>query len=222
LQELLTGRRRFPEFHATGGWVITPAGRLPEDWRAVQLRDHASEVTERNGGRLGSERTMGVIKGIGLEPMRDHVRGDDLSRYKVVAPEAFAYNPMRINIGSIARSRFAEDCLVSPDYIVFETDSSTLSPAFLDHLRHSFLWRRFVAAAGAGSVRVRIYFRDLAKLWIPLPPIAEQKRIAGGLDALDRELALLEAQREQFELQKRVLMQKLLSGEVETPVEPED
>jgi type I restriction enzyme S subunit len=223
MQELLTGRRRFPEFGPAASWANTRAGRLPADWDVVQLREHASELSQRNRAGLGSERVMGVIKGVGLEPMRDHVRGDDLSRYKVVPPQAFAYNPMRINIGSIARSHLTEECLVSPDYVVFETDHCALLPEFLDHLRHSFLWRRFVAAAGAGSVRVRIYFRDLAELWIPLPPIAEQKRIAGVLDALDREISLLEAQREQFELQKRALMQKLLSGEVEIPAdEPED
>jgi type I restriction enzyme S subunit len=219
MQELLTGLRRFPEFGPTTSWVNTRAGRLPADWDVVQLREHASELSQRNRAGLGSERVMGVIKGVGLEPMRDHVRGDDLSRYKVVPPQAFAYNPMRINIGSIARSHLTEECLVSPDYVVFETDRCSLLPEFLDHLRHSFLWRRFVAAAGAGSVRVRIYFRDLAELWIPLPPIAEQKRIAGVLDALYREIALLEAQRDQFEQQKRSLMQKLLSGEVEIPTD---
>lgn len=219
MQELLTGRRRFPEFSSVEESVSTPAGRLPADWGVAKLGKHASELSERNGSRLGPEKAMGVIKGVGLEPMRDHIRSDDLSRYKVVPPHAFAYNPMRINIGSIARSRFAEDCLVSPDYVVFETDHYALLPEFLDHLRHSFLWRRFVTAAGAGSVRVRIYFRDLAELWIPVPPVAEQRRVASTLDALDREIELLEAQRDQFELQKRGVMQKLLSGEIEIPAD---
>lgn len=222
MQQLLTGRRRFPDFGPTTLWVGTSIGQLPAGWQAVSLGEHAKELSTRNHRGMGEDRVMGVIKGVGLEPMRDHVRAADLSRYKVLPPDAFAYNPMRLNIGSIARNRFADPCLVSPDYVVFRTNGALL-PAFLDHLRHSHLWQQFVYAAGAGSVRVRIYFRDLSRVVIPLPPLEEQRRIAEVLTAIDREVELLAAQREQYELQKRGVMQKLLSGDIEIPAdEPED
>jgi type I restriction enzyme, S subunit len=201
---LLTGRRRFPEFtDAETSWV--------------RLGEHADELLERNRAGMGPERVMGVLKGIGLSPMRDHVRAADLSRYMIVPPQGFAYNPMRLNIGSIARNLFGTDCLVSPDYVVFKTNGETLLPAYLDQLRRSHIWSSFVQPAGTGSVRVRIYFQDLAELRIPLPSLAEQRRIAGLLDSLDCEAQALQRLRGAYEAQKRGLMQRLLAGELALP-----
>jgi type I restriction enzyme S subunit len=199
--DLLTGRRRFPEFR--GHTLLT-----------VRFGDHASELIQRNGQHLGADRVMGVIKGVGLEPMRERVRALDLRRYKVVPPDAFAYNPMRLNIGSIARSCLTEDCLVSPDYVVFKADKRVLLPAFVDQVRHSHIWHQFMRPAGSGSVRVRIYYRDLAEMRIPLPSLAEQHRIAATLECIDKAISLLERLRDAYDIQKRGLMQRLLSGNV--------
>jgi type I restriction enzyme S subunit len=73
-------------------------------------------------------------------------------------------------------------------------------------------------AAGNGSVRVRIYYDDLAVLRFILPPIAEQRRISGFFRKLDRELSLLQAQLDVLKTQKNGLMQKLLTGEVRVTV----
>lgn len=153
--------------------------------------------------------------------MRDHVRADDLSRYKVLPTDGFAYNPMRLNIGSIARNTLGTDCLVSPDYVVFTTNPDTLAPAYLDQYRRYSAWQRFVTPAGSGSVRVRIYFRDLARMRIALPPIEEQHKIAATLELLDREIALLEQLRDAYAAQKRGLMQRLLAGDVMLPADAE-
>ena len=201
--QLLTGQRRFHRF------TTSP-------WRFARLGDHAQSLSQRNNGRLGPQSVMGVMKNVGLMPMRRHVRAASLARYQLVPPNGFAYNPMRLNIGSVGRNNIGEACLVSPDYIVFQTDENTLLPAFLDQVRRSHIWQRFVRPAGTGSVRVRIYFDDLAEMRIPLPSIEEQKRIADTLDTIDREIALLERQREAYNAQKRALMQRLLSGGIET------
>ena len=56
--------------------------------------------------------------------------------------------------------------------------------------------------------------KDLNSLKIPLPPLPEQKKIAHCLSTLDQEIHLLEQQQEQWELQKKGLMQQLLTGKV--------
>lgn len=201
LHELLSGKRRFPEF-----------GRAR--FATVRLGDHADHLDKRNGSQMGKASVMGVLKSIGLVTMRDHVRAKNLSRYLVVPPDAFAYNPMRLNIGSIARNLRGAPCLVSPDYVVFATNPATLLPAYLDQVRHSRIWSEFVRPAGAGSVRVRIYFRDVAELRIPLPALDEQRKIVAVLEALDREIVLLERLRDAYQTQKRALMSRLLSGDV--------
>jgi type I restriction enzyme S subunit len=156
---------------------------------------------------------MGVNKLHGMIPMKDHVRAADLSRYKIVRPGAFAYNPMRLNIGSIAQNDRGRDVLVSPDYVAFETDADALLPAYFDHLRRTSIWGRFVKTAGSGGVRVRIYFEDLSDFVLELPPVEEQARIVEALDTTRREIAILEQQRDALVKQKRGLMQKLLTGE---------
>lgn len=197
---LLTGRRR--------------VGRQRSNWPSVALTDVTREATARNkAGQLDADAVMGVNKLHGMIPMKDHVRSADLSRYKVVRPGAFAYNPMRLNIGSLAQNDHGQDVLVSPDYVAFETRPDLLLPAYFDHLRRTPTWSRFVKRAGSGGVRIRIYYEDLADFILDLPPLDEQQRIVEVLDTGLREIAIIERQRDALAKQKRGLMQKLLTGE---------
>jgi type I restriction enzyme S subunit len=183
------------------------------DERIVRLRDVTRELRKANGQRPASP-VMGVSKFDGIVPMRERTIGTDLTRYKVLRPRAFAYNPMRVNIGSIARWMGEEDVLVSPDYVVFEAIDGKLDDRFLDHYRRSSAWQRYIEAAGKGSVRVRIYYDDLAAMPLGLPSIEEQRRIADVLDLLDREISLLQRQCDLLDKQKRAIAHKLLAGEV--------
>src|SRR5271166_2251525 len=116
----------------------------------------------------------GVTKAEGLVPMKDHVIAADLARYLILPPYAFAYNPMRINIGSIVMSEAEEDVIVSPDYVVFACRPERCKPPFLNHLRRTRAWQNFMMIAGNGSVRVRIYYADLADFEFHLPSVREQ------------------------------------------------
>lgn len=197
------------------------AHRLFEDvdscLSAEHLGRHAAEVTSRNTLGLSRDRVMGVIKDVGLVPMRERIRVGDLARYKDVPPDAFAYNPMRINIGSIARNTSDKACLVSPDYVVFQTDPDSLLPEYLDQLRHTRLWQNHMDRAGAGGVRIRIYFRDLAEIRVPLPSLEEQRKIANLLSSLDHEIATLERLADAYAKLRSALLDKLLSGEIPIP-----
>jgi type I restriction enzyme, S subunit len=205
MQQLLTGKRRFNGFR--------------DEWHAVHLRDVAEEREERNRGRLAIESVMAVTKAEGIIPMRERTIAADIDRYSVVKKNDFAYNPMRLNIGSISRWSGDGDILVSPDYVVFRCKKPTdggpgADPAFLDHYRRSRFWERYVTSSGNGSVRVRIYFDDLGRMKLKLPSLPEQRVIATVLNAADREIALLRGQLNALKQQKKGLMQKLLTGQV--------
>jgi type I restriction enzyme, S subunit len=187
--------------------------RRPQKAFVTPLRAVTHEVTRRNETTLGREAIMAVTKQVGMRPMREETIAPNIERYKLVPPGAFAYNPMRLNIGSIAISPFARDVLVSPDYVVFTCDESKLLPRYLDHLRHSQSWKNYFELAGNGSVRVRIYYDDLGAFSFPLPTIAVQTRVVKFLDAAAQEVALLYQQAEALRRQKRGLMQKLLTGQ---------
>lgn len=189
---------------------------LPEGWRMASLAEATTESVERNNARLNSALLFGVSKSAGLIPMKDRVKGASTDRCKVVRQNAFAYNPMRINIGSIARNETADTLMVSPDYVVFEAQPDCLLPEYLDHFRRSHTWQTFVAAAGDGSVRVRIYYDHLSQLRLPLPPRAEQRKIAAILTAVDDKLDVIARQIEATQTLKQGLMQTLFSRGVGT------
>ena len=205
MQQLLTGKRRFKGF--------------TDEWHPIHLKDVTEECSERNQGQLGIEAVMAVTKAEGIVPMRERTIAADIDRYLVVKKDCFAYNPMRINIGSIARWNGDNDILVSPDYVVFRCkepikDGLAVDPDFLDQYRRSGLWQRYVASSGNGSVRVRIYYSDLGVMKLRLPPIKEQRKIAGLLNTADREIDLLSRKLNALKKQKRGLMQELLTGQI--------
>ena len=172
------------------------------------------ELTQRNGAKgLGRDFVMGVSKAEGVVPMREQTIAGDISRYKRLPPRAFAYNPMRINVGSIAMNEGKEEVLVSPDYIVFACNADGLVPEYLDHLRKTSWWAHYINSGGSGSVRQRTYYNDLAALKLPLPEPAEQKAIAAVLNTARDDLAATECEIQALARQKRGLMQKLLTGE---------
>lgn len=184
-------------------------------WQVVSLAEVTKECRSRNNGQLDDKLLCGVLKSHGLVPMRERVKGDSTDRCKVVAPNAFAYNPMRLNIGSIARNSADRSVMVSPDYVVFHTDPERLLPTYLDHVRHSGLWRSYVGTTGDGSVWVRIYYDQLSRFQLPLPPLPEQKKIAAILTAVDDKLGVISRQIEATQALRQGLMQTLFSRGVD-------
>ncbi len=187
--------------------------QTPQHSTLKKLHAVTRESTDRNGKQLGREAIMAVTKQVGMRPMREETIAATIERYKVVRPQGFAYNPMRLNIGSIAMSNFETDVLVSPDYVVFECDKSKLLPGYLNHLRFSRHWKSFFEAAGNGSVRVRIYYYDLGTFAIQLPPIDKQERVIKLLDTTALEIEKLALYAKALRQQKRGLMNKLLTGQ---------
>ena len=197
--------------------LFARAMRLVEDegsWSRVRLADVAYESRTRNAGYLDSTRVMGVSKVNGMEPMRERSIAADISRYKTVGPGSFAYNPMRLNIGSIAFWPGPGNVLVSPDYVVFGTDESRLSGRYLNHFRLTRAWQRHVDTTGAGSVRVRIYYEQLAAITMSLPPLEIQSRIVDLLDLVDREIRLLTRISGLLTRQRKAVTDALLAGDL--------
>ena len=202
MQQLLSGKKRLPGF----------SGR----WSQRHLGDVAENVSLRNNGKFSWDRLYAVTKADGMVPMREQVMGVSTNNCKLVKRNFFAYNPMRLNIGSLARWQRDEDVMVSGDYIVFRCREGELEPRFFDHLRRTTHWHDFVNVGGSGSVRVRLYFKDIAPFKFPCPEFNEQKALADFFDTIDRELTLHRQHLDSLRTQKRGLMQKLLTGEVRT------
>jgi len=184
------------------------------NWVTRHLSEVTDEMTARNGKmRLGRDAVMGVTNTQGIVPMREQTIAEDIGRYKRLPPRAFAYNPMRINVGSIAMNDGPDEVLVSPDYVVFGCNPEGLDPDYLDHLRKTRWWGHYINSGGSGSVRMRTYYDDLAAMKLPLPELDEQREIVRVLNAARDEVTKTAKQIDLLTRQKRGLMQKLLTGQ---------
>ena len=136
-----------------------------------------------------------------------------MSNYKVVRRGQYAYNPSRINVGSIARLDGWDDGVLSPMYVVFGVDETKINSDYFLHWLDSHEARERIKKSAQGSVRETVSFSEFASLAIPLPDTAKQTAIARYLNALREEVALLGQSVEALKQQKRGLMQKLLTGQ---------
>lgn len=204
--QLLSGKKRFPNFS--------------QKWKKVPITSCLADSSLRNSNsQLGPDDVKSVNKALGMVPMREQTIGKTTDRYKIVKNGWFAYNPMRINVGSICRWNGENDCLVSPDYVVFSCKDNVIINSYFDQFRKSDRWTDYMNRAGNGSVRIRIYFSDLSLLEIPLPPADEQRKISSALDAADSEIEMLQQKVICLKQEKKALMQQLLTGKRRVKVE---
>ena len=202
---------------------LEPKLRLPEfrgtTLRSVRLGDVTEEGRRRNGKKHSVASVMGVTKADGIVPMEARLIAADIERYKLVEHDWFAYNPMRLNIGSIARWKGESEILVSPDYVVFKCitdDESGIDPRYVDQFRQTKAWEDFVTEGGDGGVRVRIYYKDIARLQLALPSLPEQQKIADCLSSVDEFIAAQARKVDALKTHKKGLMQQLFPREGET------
>mgnify|MGYP001573870463 FL=1 len=205
--QLLNSKRRLSDFSNT--------------WKSKPVPDCLIGSTLRNSklSRFSIKDVMSVNKAEGMIPMRSETIGKSIERYKIVRKGWFAYNPMRINTGSICRWQKDNDCLVSPDYIVFYCNEDVLLGSYFDQFRQSERWADYMSNAGNGSVRVRIYLKDLERLEIPLPSLEEQEKIVHILETADHEIDAIKQNLVSLKVEKKALMQQLLTGKLRVKVE---
>jgi type I restriction enzyme S subunit len=125
------------------------------------------------------------------------VYSEELSGYKVVPYGAFAYNPSRINVGSIGYQDVAEKVAVSPLYNVF-TISDAVSPRYLIGYFKSDIGLCSVRAKAHGSVRDTLRISDLGQINMPCPSMREQMHVGEVLEVLDEHREKLQRRQELF------------------------
>lgn len=186
-----------------------------------QVGRHLFEVSTRNCNQH-IKHVLSVTNSAGFIPAKDQfahrVASADLSNYKVVQRGQYAYNPSRINVGSIARLDDHEVGVLSPMYVVFRI-LDTLDSDYFGHWLRSAEARKRIATTAQGSVRHTVSFTDLCSILIPLPPPSEQLSIAHVLNTAVNEMSLLDQEIKALDRQKGGLMRKLLMGEWRTTVE---
>lgn len=143
------------------------------------------------------------------------VASKDKTTYKIVPHGYFAYNPSRINVGSIAWQNSAERVIVSPLYVVFKV-SDKLDRQYLLHYLKSDVGMTFIKAHAAGSVRDSLKFSDLKELPIHVVPLEKQRKIARTLDKLDALISQCHQQANSFDTLVKSQFVEMFGGYTET------
>lgn len=149
--------------------------KLKNTTKKEKIGKYIAQKNNRNTDNYDFE-ICGVKKDRTFIPTIANVNTDNISSYKIVLPEEFAYSN-RINIGSIAM-RYNTPCLVSTSYTVFElTNKDILLPEYLSlwFLRDEFCHYAFFYSYG--SVKDELSFEELSEMEIPIPEIDVQKSI---------------------------------------------
>ncbi|PJI18831.1 restriction endonuclease subunit S [Prevotella intermedia] len=136
------------------------------------------------------------------------VASDDTSNYKIVERNDFAFNPARINVGSIARLITFEKGIVSPMYICFRTKGCA-TPEYLDYFFESKLFFTEIQKRLEGSVRQCLSYEGLCNIPLPLFSIAVQHKIGKQLFKLTQKIKLETDFLEILHKQKQYLLRQM-------------
>lgn len=148
----------------------------------IQIKDAIFEYAVRN--KLSEDIPVYSVtneKGFCTGYFSKEVASKDKSTYKIVPKGYFAYNPSRINVGSIDWQNCEDKVIVSPLYVVFGV-SEELDQQYLLHYLKSDMMLTYIKEYATGSVRDNLKLSDLGKFPINLRPLDEQRKIAAVLD----------------------------------------
>ena len=122
-------------------------------------------------------------KGFCTDYFSKEVASKDRTTYKIVPRGYFAYNPSRINVGSIDWQNYEDKVIVSPLYVVFGV-SKYIDQQYLLHYFKSDKMLTLIKEYATGSVRDNLKLSSLEEFPIKLRPIDEQRKIAAILDKI--------------------------------------
>ena len=132
----------------------------------------------------------------------------DKTAYNIVPPNSFAYNPARINVGSIGYYAGTENVIVSSLYEVFQT-ADYVEDGFLWHWFKSTHFPKWIERLQEGSVRLYFYYDKLIQCEMKMPSLEEQKKIGKYFDNLDHLITLHQRKCEQTKKLKKYMLQKM-------------
>lgn len=207
MQKLLSGEVRFNGFN--------------DEWEIFSLNEVLKERKTYQSKGLELEHVSLTKEGVVPKSERYErdflVKGED-KQYKITKLNDICYNPANLKFGVICKNTYG-DGIFSPIYVTFETKKGFN----IDFLGYFLTWSDFINKVrrfeeGTVYERMAVNPKDFLSFKTKLPLLPEQQKIAEVLSLADDEINLLKNELEELKLQKKALMQKLLTGEVRVKV----
>ena len=183
----------------------------------ARLGDHVREechplgVNDPQGRHL-----IGVSNEIGLHPSSRKTSAD-LSKYQIIEKNWFAYNPMRVNVGSIGLAiEDKQTGFTSPDYTVFSC-LQTLEPFYLLMFLKSNYGLEEIGRNCSGAVRKRLYYSGLSEIEIPVPAVKAQRAFIAKMKSIEDTIGFINnsnSDNRELPLLRQALINESIKGEL--------
>ena len=184
-----------------------------DDWEQRKFNEFVKNVAKKNKDNLDLE-PFAVTNDRGFIAQKDahedfgYMKDTDRRAYNIVPPNSFAYNPARINVGSLGYYAGTENVIVSSLYEVFQTEDF-IDDRFLWHWLKSEHFPKWIEKLQEGSVRLYFYFDKLIQCQMMIPSVEEQKIISEYLDRIDTLITLHHRKYEELQKIKKFMLQNM-------------
>ena len=201
-----------------GKFVNSELGMIPEGWKVGYLGDITSnksaKVKERTDVKVLSPVTTGELV-LSEEYFSKQVFSSSIAKYKIVNIGDFAYNPARVNIGSLGRNEFEFDGCVSPVYVVFSVIDGYEN--YFDLFRKTDFFKDKVASLAIGGVRQSLSYDDLSSIETIIPNINIVEKFNNLYNQMKKTIKANKQESSRLTLLRDTLLPRLMSGELEVP-----
>ncbi|MBR0369527.1 MAG: hypothetical protein IJH63_02240, partial [Methanobrevibacter sp.] len=190
-------------------------GLIPKEWKLLSLGKVTTQIKEKVGDKdykvFSAVNTGNLI--LSEEYFDKQVFSKSIEKYIVVKQREFAYNPARINIGSIGRNDFDYDGCVSPVYVAFKVEEGYEN--FMNMFIQSNRFKQWVITLASGSVRQTLNYADFSIINIAYPPIDIIKKFNNIYDSYYEVINYNKSVIHNLEKIRDILLPKLMSGEID-------
>ena len=190
-------------------------GLIPKEWDLLSLGEVTTQIKEKVGNNdykvFSAVNTGNLI--LSEEYFDKQVFSKSIEKYIVVKQKEFAYNPARVNIGSIGRNDFDYDGCVSPVYVAFKVEEGYEN--FVNMFIKSKRFNQWVVTLASGSVRQTLNYTDFSIIKIAYPPkdLIEKFNIIyeSYYEVINHNNSMIS----NLEKIRDILLPKLMSGEID-------
>jgi type I restriction enzyme S subunit len=175
-------------------------GDVPQHWEVKPLFSMSKLKSETNFTDLellSVYLNKGVIRFKDVEQKRTNVTSKDLSKYQLVEKGDFVLNNQQAWRGSVGVSNYKG--IISPAYLILSL-SDIINPNFANYsFRNGGIIKQFlIGSRGVGTIQRNLYWSELKRVMVNVPPKPEQNAIANFLDRKTAQIDKSIAQKEQL------------------------
>ncbi len=203
------------------GYKKGKLGIVPDEWENVTFSTLFTSTSDYTDD-LDKYPLYSLTIEDGITPKTERYERSHLVKkedsYKIVRPNDYAYNPMNLRFGAVARHKGTIPVAVSGYYDIFTTVHESDLP-FMDSFLTCGTMITYYNRVSTGSLveKQRVHFSQFLDFALPLPPVTERAKIAAILTTQDKMIELKETLLTEKQRQKKYLMQQLLTGKARLP-----